>query len=283
MQNSELPVFEHSVSMICWALNEEENISEFIERAIALMGCSVADWEIILIDDGSTDRTLEIAQSYHQSNPRFKVVPNDINRNVAFSMCRAISLATKEYLFWQTVDWSYDIADLRNNLEHLRQFDVVQGVRRNPVNARFHLVKPIKLAMQIFHIQYLTRRSDTVSKALISLCNYILLRFLFQVPVSDYQNISFYPTSWIQAQTLESNSSLINPEVLFKAYWAGMSIKEVPINFIARTKGEAKGTKLSSIKRSVLDILYFWFKWVVLGRRHYVRPGQIERLDFQNR
>ena len=45
-----------------------------------------------------------------------------------------------------------------------------------------------------------------------------------------------------------------------------MSIKEVPINFIARSRGVAKGTKLGSIATSIRDIVMLWFKWVGLGQ-----------------
>ena len=52
-------------------------------------------------------------------------------------------------------------------------------------------------------------------------------------------------------------------------------IKEVPIDFIPRGKGKAKGTKLKAIVRSVEDIFRLWWRWVVLGKRGKIKKGNI--------
>ena len=126
----------------------------------------------------------------------------------AYRVKRAIQRATKEYLFWQTIDWSYDISSLRQFLEHLKTHDIVQGVRRKPVNVRLKFLKPIALVLKLFGIKHLTRRSDTVPKALVSVINYIVIRLLFQVPLSDFQNVTFYRTKWIQSIKIEAKSLL---------------------------------------------------------------------------
>ena len=271
--------FEQSVSLLCWAYNEENSILEFLDRASQLMDAAVEDYEIILIEDGSWDRTYELATEFQKRNPRLKVFRNEKNLNVGISSQRAIMRASKKYFFWQTVDWSYDISELRIFLEYLRTYNIVQGVRRKPVEVKIKLLKPFVALLKLFGMKHLTRRSDTVAKAIVSLFNYILIRVLFRIPLSDFQNVTFYSTSWIQSLTLESTSSFSSPEMLLKSYWNGMSIKEVPINFIPRSEGEAKGTKPRAIIRSVEDIMKLWFKWVILGRRGAVKKGEIFRLN----
>jgi hypothetical protein len=164
-------------------------------------------------------------------------------------------------------------------LEYLRTHDIVQGVRRKPVRVKVKLFKPFVALLKLFGMKHLTRRSDTVAKAIISLFNYILIRGLFRIPLSDFQNVTFYPRSWIQSLTFESKSSFSSPEMLLKSYWNGMSIKEVPIDFIPRAKGEAKGTKLGAIVHSVKDIFRLWFIWIILGERKFVKKGKIDRLN----
>lgn len=271
--------FDRSVSLLCWAYNEEDSIQEYLERAIQLMDSAVEEYEIILIDDGSTDRTYKIAKTFQEKNPRLKISKNERNLNVGISSQRAIKLASKEYLFWQTIDWSYDISNLRQFLEYLKNYDIVQGVRRKPVEVKIRFLKPFALIMKLFGIRHLTKRSDTVTKAIISVINYMLIRLLFRVPLSDFQNITFYPTRWIQSIEYEAKSSFANPEGLIKSYWNGKSIKEVPINFIARSRGVAKGTKFMAIINSMKDILRLWFRWVVLGRREFIKQGKICRLN----
>ena len=243
------------------------------------MNDTVLDYEIILIDDGSTDKTFEIASKFQERNPKLKIFKNEKNLNVGISSQRAIQKASKEFLFWQTIDWCYDISGLRKFLEYLKTHDIVQGARRRPVEVRIRLLKPVAAVLKLFGIKHLTKRSDTIPKAIVSVINFILIRILFRMPLSDFQNVTFYPTKWIQSIKYEAKSSFVNPEGLIKSYWSGKSIKEVPISFIPRVEGEARGTKLKSIISSVEDIFKLWFKWVVLRRRRFVTKGKIYRLN----
>ena len=259
-----LPKFNRSVSWLCWAYNEEESIREYLIRANELLKKTVEDYEIILVDDGSTDRTYAIAEDLKKKMPEIRLFRNASNRDVGFSSQRAIMSASKEFLFWQTADWAYDIRCLRVFLELLKSHDVVAGVRRGPGN---NLFRPLRGG-----------RSDTLPKAVVSVVNYLLIRFLFRVPLGDFQNVVFYPASLIQSIVYESDSSFANPEGLIKAFWKGASIAEVPISFLPRQSGKSKGTRLKAVAASVRDIFRLWFKWVVLGRRSQCRKGIIHRL-----
>jgi glycosyltransferase involved in cell wall biosynthesis len=276
-----LPKFDRGVSLVSWAYNEEELIEGFLFRADAMLSRYVEDYEIVVVDDGSQDRTPEILARLATEMPRLRVLTNEVNRNVGYSSRRAVAAASKEYLFWQTVDWSYDISLLRVFLELLRTHDVVAGVRRAPVQVKLRLFKPFSLFLKLFGIKHLTRRSDTVPKALVSVCNYSLIRLLFGLPLSDYQNVVFYPSRLIQPiiSTSEADSSFANPELLYKAFVGGASIAEAPISFIPREAGTAKGTRLKAIKASIKDVFKFWWKWRVLGRVRKTPGGRVTRID----
>lgn len=277
--NDELPKFDRGVSWLCWAYNEQELIREYLIKADALLKQTVKDYEIVVIDDCSTDETNAIVRSLMDEIPQIRLIRNDVNMNVGYSSRRAIRSAQKEYLFWQTIDWSYDIKYLRIFLELLKSHDIVAGVRREPVKAADAVLKPFFGLFKLFGIRHITRRSDTVTKAFISVVNYILIRMLFNVPLSDYQNIVFYPTRWIQSIDYEARSSFANPEGLIKSYWNSKSIIEVPISFIPRKKGIARGTRPSAIINSITDIIRLWFKWVLLRGRGNVVKGNIQRLN----
>lgn len=275
-----LPKFERSVSWLCWAYNEEELIGDYLLRANELLQKTVVDYEIVVIDDCSTDRTNAIILELQERIPQIKLFRNEQNLNVGLSSIRAIQSASKEFLFWQTIDWAYDIRMLREFLELLNEYDIVAGVRRAPVVVadRISWVKPFLAFGHLFGIKHLTRRSDTVGKALVSLINYVLIRLLFRVRLSDYQNVVFYPTKLIQSIRYEARSSFANPEGLIKCHWRGASIVEVPISFIPRGAGEAKGTRFKAIFASITDILRLWWQWIVRGRREQVTRGAITRL-----
>jgi glycosyltransferase involved in cell wall biosynthesis len=140
--NSTLPKFDRSVSLLCWAYNEEVLIEGFLRRIHALLDSSCEKFEIVLIDDCSTDQTNSIARGLQPEIPQLRIVRNEKNMNVGYSCRRALGEARMEYLFWQTIDWSYDIEMLRTFLELLKEHDIVAGVRRRPVAVKSKIAKP---------------------------------------------------------------------------------------------------------------------------------------------
>lgn len=273
-----LPRFDKGVSLLCWAYNEEELIEDFLGKAITLLERAVEDYEIVVIDDCSTDRTNEIVRNVQTRNSKILLLRNERNMNVGLSFQRAIQNASKEYLFWQTIDWSYDISRLKTFLYLMLDNDVVAGVRVNPVQQADSRYQHLVAFLKLFHIQHLTTRSDKIQAAVVSAINYILIRVLFGVPISDYQNVCFYRSARLKAIKFESRSSFSNPEHLIKAYWSGARITEVPISFLPRQLGEAKGIRTHAIFRSVKDVLGLWLKWVVFRGRGSIAFGEVRRL-----
>jgi glycosyltransferase involved in cell wall biosynthesis len=256
--------FPHSVSLVCYAYNEEASIADFFRRAADRLETAVIDYEIVFIDDGSTDTTWDIAQRFARENPRIRAFRNERNRNIGYSFKRGVSLAAKEYLFWQTIDWSYDLSDLRIFLELLRHFGVVVGVR--PVPAR--LLAYIPVVRSIYRVR---RRSDDFIRAIVSLANYYVLRILFGLNVHDFQNIQFHRTKTLQSLELKGESSFLGIEMMIRARSAGLDLIEVPISFLPRTKGVSKGVRPLAIWRSCRDIAHNWLAW---GWRFRLEKGR---------
>jgi glycosyltransferase involved in cell wall biosynthesis len=228
----------NSISLVSWALNEEENVVEFISKAHEFCQSVALEYEIIVVDDGSTDNTLSILDEHSRRDPRVSYFSNEQNFGVGFSMKKALSLATNEFLIWQTQDWSYELDSFREIIQAGAIGNrIVHGVRRLDSS--------------------LASRSDSKSKALISLCNYWLIKFLFRAPFSDFQNVTLYPQSVYNRYTLVTGSSFTSPELLLRAWNEGIDFIEIPVSFIPRKFGVAKGTKLASIFRSVYEIFYF--------------------------
>jgi glycosyltransferase involved in cell wall biosynthesis len=263
--------FDHSVSLGAWGYNEELLVESFLTRAIDLLDRTVQDWEIVFVDDGSTDGTPEILQKLAQREPRLRVVRHPRNLNVGMGFRTAIGTASKEFFFSQTVDWSYDISKLRVFLELLKHFDVVQGIRPVPIR----LLSYIPVVRSIYRIQ---RRSDTLYKAVISLANYYILRILFGARFHDFQNITFYPIRMIRQIDLVGRTSFVNPELLLKSYYRGARFIEVPIRFLKRDLGVAKGTKIKTVMRSLADTARNWIAWGMSCRLKRPHPSMIYRV-----
>lgn len=249
-----------SLSMLGWALNEEDSIAEYIERAGALLHALTDDYELVLIDDGSSDRTWALIMEQQLTRSWLRPYRNVRNRGSGYNTKLAVSLATKDYLFWQTVDWAYDIRGLMRALPDLSSVDVLQGVRLDTTS-------PWAL---------LGRRSDNAYKGLVSAVNYRLVRALFRLPLRDYQNVTVYPRRLIQSITLETESAFTNPECLLKTWWRGATFKEVTVPFVKRQRGRGTGTRPRAVIAAVSDILLWWTRWILLGRRDRGR-GRVSR------
>lgn len=227
-----------SLSLVSWALNEEENVADFISKAHEFCQSVALDYEIIIVDDGSTDNTLRILNKNSQLDSRLSYFSNQKNMGVGFSMKKALSLARKEFLIWQTQDWSYELDGF---------IEIIQAGTMQ--NAIVHGARKLDSS--------LTSRSDSKSKALISLCNYWLIRLLFRAPFSDFQNVTLYPKVIYKKYALVTESSFTSPELLLRTWNDGVDFIEISVNFIPRKFGIAKGTKLASVLRSVLEIIKF--------------------------
>lgn len=249
--------------MLGWALNEEQSIAAYVDRAEAILRACSDDFELIIIDDGSADDTAAIAAGLQSSRPWLRIESNGRNRGSGYNTKRAIQLASKDFLFWQTVDWAYDLSALPACLPLLQEFDVLQGVRSRPPDL----------------ITLFRSRSDNPYKALVSLVNYWLIRVLFRLPLNDYQNVTVYPRRLIQSVLLESESAFTNPECLLKTWWLGARFKEIPVQFMKREQGTAKGTKPRVIFKTISDILRWWVRWDLAGPKKNRKRGTVAPLQ----
>jgi glycosyltransferase involved in cell wall biosynthesis len=250
-----------TLSMLGWALNEEDNLADYVARAEVFLRSVSDDFELILIDDGSRDRTWAMACDLQASRGWLRPIKNERNRGPGYCYRRAIGLASKDYFMAQTVDWAYDIDAFRPFFNELARYDVLQGVRPGE-----------------FSFGTLRRRSDNLLKGIVSLTNYALIRVLFQLPFGDFQNVTVCPRTLGQALELESDGSFTNPEVMIKLYWGGASFLQVPVLFQKRDRGRGTGTRAGIIVKSIGEILGSWCRWIVLGQYPNRKRGVVAPL-----
>lgn len=250
--------FRPAISMLGWALNEEQNVAEYVQRAEVFLNAISDDFELVLIDDGSTDRTWAMMTELTQQRPWLKPLKNERNRGPGFCYRRGIAAASKQYFMAQTVDWAYDIDAFKPFMSELQRYDVLQGVRPGQ-----------------YSLAALRKRSDSFYKGVVSLTNYTLIRLLFGLPFGDFQNVTICPTRLAQPLQLEAEGSFTNPEVMMKLYWSGASFLQVPVTFQKRGKGKGTGTRVGAIVQSIFDIIGKWCRWVVLGGYPNRRSGRV--------
>lgn len=247
-----------SLSMVVPALNEEELIDEFMEKSIRDLKAVTEDWEIVFVDDGSTDRTLEYAQNWADKHDRVQIVSLGKNLGNGANVEVGFRHATKDVVFNNTVDAFFNTEDLEWVVPYLDEYDSISGYRSD-----------------------LT--ANNPYQKLLTLGNLTLIRTLFPLKLKAYQTVQFHRRSLFEQIRIEGRSSFVSPELLIKAHYLGYSIGEVEVQFHPRLKGTAKGGGMKHVVRTFRDMIRFWFKWVIKKEPIAVRrpvevrgPGQVE-------
>jgi glycosyltransferase involved in cell wall biosynthesis len=265
--------FEHSVSLLAWAHNEADLIEPFIERAIELLDRTVHDWEIVFIDDCSTDRTPMLLRALAAREPRLRVFRHIRVLGSGLAYRSALRHAKKGFCFWQTIDWSYDLSKLRIFLELLKHFDVVTGVLPVPTGTGS--------AYGIRGSIYRARRSgESLASVVLSFGYYSALRILFGMPLHDFQNINFVGTKRARQSEFASRTSFIHAELLLWSYHDNRRFIEVPIH------GRPHEGRADKRLYTLFDALRNWLMWgawqrilhLARPRRRVSRVSETERL-----
>jgi dolichol-phosphate mannosyltransferase len=192
-----------SITFLVTALDEEQHIVPTVETIVAAaekLGC---DFEILLVNDGSTDRTPEIIDRLAAANSRIQGIHNKRNLGLGGAYKHAIFFATKEHLMWVCGDNSETVDHIVNIASHVGEADIILPV----LKAGRH--RP------------LLRR--VTSKAFTTLIN-----LLFGLRVGYYNGTVIHKTALITQVPIRTNSFAYQAEALVKMLLAGCSYVEVP-------------------------------------------------------
>lgn len=225
----------HSVSVVIPALNEEGNIQGSIDSVTRAAERYFDDFEIIIVNDGSTDRTLEIIQ-YNITNPRIKVISHERPWGFGASYHDGRRHAAKTFTVMVHGDNAFDEDTLSNFFSNAGKADVICGYIANPV------------------ARNLTRRA-------ISFCYTTSMNILFCMRLKYFNGLQIHKTKWLQHANIKSEGFGFQAELLIKAIKGGCSYLQIPTIHTERPGGgETKIFKMKNIRsvtRTVAD-LFLW-------------------------
>ena len=225
-----------SLSIFFPAYNEEDNIREAVEEAVRVASSSpyVRDFEVIVVNDGSSDHTLALARELAARHGAVRVVDHISNRGYGAALKSGIAAATKEYIFFTDADLQFDIVELQNLLVHLDSFDVVVGYR--------------------------APRRDPLMRLLNAKGWNLLNRLLFGLRVRDIDcAFKVFRRELVQELPLSSRGAMLSAEILIRLSRSGAAIKEVPVSHLPRRAGSPTGAKPSVIMRALSEMMQLYF------------------------
>lgn len=211
----ELRKFQKNISVIFPAYNEGENIVKCVEDANSVLQKLVENFEIIVVDDGSTDGTREKCQILLEKLPKIRIISKPRNEGYGSAIRDGIIKSRYDLVFFSDADGQFDLSDLERLLEYVDAYDVVVGCRK--------------------------KRLDSFLRKITSLVYFLVIRILFHLPVRDI-NCAFKVFNKRIFNNIEiiSKDYLVSLEILTKVLDSGYSIKEVPVGHFPRCRGKSK-------------------------------------------
>ena len=225
-----------SVSIVFPAFNEENNLAPVILAAQSFLSQVGLDYRLIMVNDGSGDRTGEIAAQLAQQDPaHLSVVTHEVNRGYGAAVRSGFAAACQTNCDWVVLldaDGQFDIRELALLLEVAgdRGIDLVAGNR--------------------------VKRADSVVRRLNAWLWGSTSRLLLGIQVHDVDcAFKLIHRRVLETISLHGEAAVISPEILTKTARAGFVIAEVPVSHYPRHAGEQSGANLNVIARSLVGLV----------------------------
>lgn len=235
------PLSPLSLSVFFPCYNEEANVENTTRAAVQALERIADDYEIIIVNDGSKDRTGEIADRLASEIPHVRAVHNRPNLGYGGALQAGFRAATKPWVFYTDGDGQFDFEEIDKLLPLLREFDIVSAYRTDRQDS----------AMRKFNAWGWT-----------VLSNLVLGLHLRDIDCA----FKIYPRKLFDEIEMKSMGALIDAEVLARARRLGYRIGQIGVSHRARVAGSQTGANLKVILRAFREL----FKL----RREIVRTGK---------
>ena len=236
------------LSVFIPAYNEEGNIEATVFELRTALHVLPLEYEIIIVNDGSSDRTGEIAEAMSRADSRVRVVHNPKNLGLAKTFRIGAQSARFEFVGWIPGDNGFPAASLEQWLAPVGQADLIQTYLSN------------------MEVRYIGR--IVISRAYTKTMN-----ALFGLNLRYYNGIQVYRKELIQNVESHSDGFALQSEILVKLLAMGNSYVEVGLKMQERVQGESKAVKLKNILDVIKTVIRLFFEVKLIHRSRYHSRG----------
>lgn len=225
------------ISVFFPAYNEEANISSTVEKAAAVLLEVAEKWEIIVVNDGSKDKTEEIVKKLIKKEKRISLISHSPNKGYGEAIKSGLYGAKYEWIFYTDSDGQFDISEIKNFLPAIKNSQIIVGFRIN--------------------------RQDSTSRKIFGWGWTQLSNILLGIKVKDvdcaFKLIKKEVIDKIP-RLVSSRGAMISPELLAKAKKAGFKIGQVGVHHYPRKAGKQTGADFKVIFNSFRDLTKLWWQ-----------------------
>lgn len=234
-QAANITKHREGISVILPAYNEDANIAHAINQALGVIPHLTDDWEIIVVDDGSTDRTSDVIKEYAGLNERFIPIRHPSNRGYGAALKSGITNAKKDLIFFCDSDLQFNIMEIDKLLLWIDSYDIVIGYR--------------------------VKRQDSFQRRLNAFGWNLVVRLLLKIKVRDIDcAFKMFRRQVFDKIKIDAVGAMVNTDILAQSVKFGFKIKEVPVSHYPRLKGRQTGARLRVILKAFKELFYLYRK-----------------------
>lgn len=225
--------YDLSLSVFFPCHNEVDNIGQLVERTVALLRPLVREFEVLPVNDGSTDGTQERLDELAERFPEVRAVHHEVNRGYGGAVKTGLYESKKDWIFFTDGDAQFDVGELEGFLPHAGEYDAVVGYRMD--------------------------RQDPFHRKMFAFCWGTLIRILFGFRVRDLDcAFKLLRRSMFEDYVFKAEGAVITVEMFAVMKRQGAAIHQIGVHHYPRTAGEQSGGSPKVILRAFKELLLLY-------------------------
>lgn len=231
-----------SISVFFPCYNDAQSINKLVRDAFLVLPRLASDYEVIVVDDGSTDRSPQVLKNLVKEYKKLKLVFHDRNLGYGGALRSGFASASGDLVFYTDGDGQYDVKEL----------PLLFGAMGNSVD----FVNGIK-----------SSRYDPTYRVLLGNFYSFLARWVFWLPVYDVDcDFRLMRKTILQKIQLKSNSGSICVELVKKAQRAGARFRQISVHHYERRWGNSQFFQTKRILKTFWELFFLWIELIVFKR-----------------